>query len=151
MTADALWPWKAFTRGHNPILYDLGIIGGVTPDDPSAGFPSYESLEAARLALGDTRRLAERLDLARMEPAPSVSSTRYALADLGREYVVFQPDDGGFTVDLPPGAYDVEWFSLAAREWTKADAVVATDGEPTRLSPPGGADAWVLHLTRRAG
>ena len=37
MSADALWPWKAFTRGQNPILYDLGIIGGVNPDDPTAG------------------------------------------------------------------------------------------------------------------
>ena len=24
----ALWAWKSFLRGHNPILYDLGIIGG---------------------------------------------------------------------------------------------------------------------------
>ena len=105
MQSDALWAWKSFMRGHNPILYDLGIIGGVNPDDPSAGFPSYESLEAARLAMGDTRRLAERIDLAGMVPHPSLSSTRYALAANGQEYVVFQPDEGGFTVELPPGTY----------------------------------------------
>jgi hypothetical protein len=148
MSADALWPWKALTRGHNPILYDLGIIGGVNPDDPSAGFPSYESLEDARLALGDTRRLAERIDLARMEPASAVSSTRYALASEGQEYVVFQPDDGGFTVQLPAGTYGVEWFSLADRSWTPAEAVAASEGGPTSFEAPTASGGWVLHLSR---
>jgi hypothetical protein len=149
MTADALWPWKALTRGHNPILYDLGIIGGVNPEDPSAGFPSYESLEPARLALGDTRELAERLDLASMAPASAVSSTRYALADPRNEYVVFQPEQGGFTVDLPAGTYAVEWFSLADRSWTDADGVfIGADGT-TRFEPPSVSGAWVLHLRSR--
>ena len=145
MTADALWPWKALTRGHNPILYDLGIIGGVHPEDPSAGFPFYASLEGARLALGDTRRLAERLDLAVMEPASSVSSTRFALADIGREYVVFQPDDGEFRVDLPAGRYVAEWFSLTDRSWSSGDPVSVTEGEGTGFRSPGSGPC-VLHL-----
>ena len=129
MAADALWPWKAFTRGQNPILYDLGILGGVHPEDPSTGMPSYESMEPARLALGDIRRLAVRLDLAAMEPASSISSTGYALASEGKAYVVFQPADGGFNLELPPGSYGAEWFSLAERVWTDADGVsVATGG-----------------------
>ena len=37
MKADPLWAWKSFLRGHNPILYDLGIIFGVDPPDPSGG------------------------------------------------------------------------------------------------------------------
>ena len=135
-------------RGHNPILYDLGIIGGVNPDDPSAGFPSYESLEAARLALGDTRRLAERIDLAGMVPHPSLSSTRYALAANGQEYVVFQPDEGGFTVELPPGTYAAEWFSLADRSWADGDAVTVDRTGTTSFQPPSASGAWVLHLTR---
>ena len=32
----ALWAWKSFLRGHNPILYDLGIIGGAAPADPDS-------------------------------------------------------------------------------------------------------------------
>ncbi len=79
----------------------------------------------------------------------SLSSTRYALAETGREYVVFQPDDGGIAAELPTGTYDVEWFSLADREWTNADAIAATEAESTRLSPPGGAAGWVLHLSRQ--
>ena len=147
MKADAAWPWKAFTRGQNPILYDLGIIGGVKPDDPSAGFPSYESLEDARLALGDTRRLADRLNLARMVPDSSVSSTRFALAAEGQEYVIFQPDSDDFTVRLPAGTYGVEWFSLANRSWTDADAVTVEGAGPTGFEDPASGPS-VLHLSR---
>jgi hypothetical protein len=31
MSADALWAWKSFLRGHHPILTDMGLIGGVAP------------------------------------------------------------------------------------------------------------------------
>jgi hypothetical protein len=147
MAADAVWPWKAFTRGHNPILYDLGIIGGVNPDDPSAGFPSYESLEDARLALGDTRRLADRVDLARLVPDSTASSTRYALAAEGQEYVVFQPDAGAFSVTLPQGTYAAEWFSLADRTWTDADAVSTDGAEGTSFDSPSSGPG-VMHLRR---
>jgi hypothetical protein len=150
MAADALWPWKAFTRGHNPILYDLGIISGVNPEDPSAGFPAYESLEAARQALGDTRRLAERLDLASMVPASSISSTRFALANPGRSYVVFQPDGGELTVDLQTGTYSGGWFSLADRTRAAVDLVSARGDGPTTFSPPAAGAGWVLHLERAA-
>jgi hypothetical protein len=44
---DALWPWKSFLRGHNPILMDFGIIDVVNPLDPALGVPSYDSLEPA--------------------------------------------------------------------------------------------------------
>jgi hypothetical protein len=148
MAADALWPWKAFTRGHNPILYDLGIIGGVNPEDPTAGFPSYESLEDARLALGDTRRLAERVDLAAMKPDSSISSTRYALASEGQEYVVFQPELGGFTVELPAGTYAVEWFSLEDRSWTDADRVLVESPGARSFEHDSTFGASVLHLQR---
>jgi hypothetical protein len=147
MSADALWPWKALTRGHNPILYDLGIVGGVNPPDPSVGFPSYDSLEDARLALGDTRHLADRLDLGLMVPASAISSTRYALAAEGQEYAVFQPEDGEFAVELPAGDYIAEWFSLAERTWTDGTAVVVDEARGISFTPPFAGPA-VLHLSR---
>ena len=30
-SSTAVWVWKSFLRGHNPILYDLGILGGGVP------------------------------------------------------------------------------------------------------------------------
>jgi hypothetical protein len=61
---DALWAWKSFLRGHNPILMDFGIIDVVNPLDPSLGVPACESFAAARSAMGDTLRFAERMDRA---------------------------------------------------------------------------------------
>ena len=68
---DALWAWKTFLRGHNPILMDFGIIDVVNPLDPSLGVPSYESFEPARCAMGDTLRYARRVRLSRWSPATS--------------------------------------------------------------------------------
>ena len=95
---------EVFLRGHNPILYDLGIIFGVDPPDPSAGMPSYESLEPARLAMGDIRRLADRIGLIDMVPVGDLASTGYALANPGVEYVVLPPEGGELTVQLPRAA-----------------------------------------------
>ena len=151
MQADALWPWKAFTRGQNPILYDLGIIGGVNPEDPSAGFPSYESLEPARVALGDIRRLADRLDLATLQPDATLSSTRFALATPGQAYVVFQPEGGSFDVELAAGVYAGEWFSLADRTWRAGERLAVEQGGTTTFVPPSPNGPWVLHLAPDQG
>jgi len=59
LSSNALWVWKEFLRGHNPILYDLGFLGGGVPPDPSEGEPSFDSLEPARYAMGDTRGIAQ--------------------------------------------------------------------------------------------
>ena len=92
-SSNALWVWKAFLRGHHPILYDLGILGGGMPPDPSQGNPSFNSLEPARLAMGDTRDFAERISLMTMQPRPDLSSTGFELADPGKEYLILQPSE----------------------------------------------------------
>jgi hypothetical protein len=150
MKADPLWAWKSFLRGHNPILYDLGIIFGVQPPDPSAGIPSYESLEPARLAIGDTRRLAERIGLVDMSPAGELTSTGYALANPGLVYVALQPSDAGegIAIQLSAGTYEVEWFSLGDRQWTASARVSVADEERTTLRAPFESGPAVIHLLR---
>ena len=89
---DALWAWKSFLRGHHPILMDFGLIDGLQPSEPSPGAPPYAAFEAARYAMGDTLRYAERMDLIAMLPRGDLTSTGYALANPGREYLILQPD-----------------------------------------------------------
>lgn len=140
-TADALWAWKSFLRGHYPILMDFGIIAGVNPPDPSAGgpgVPPYAAFEAARYAMGDTLRYAERIDLIRMQPRPDLGSTGFALANPGQEYLILQPGDAPdpFTAKLEPGTYLVEWFSINSRE-TKSDEEITVDrAEDSKFLPP---------------
>lgn len=153
MTADALWAWKSFVRGHNPILYDLGIISGVKPSDPtaSAGAPSYASLEPARNALGDALRYAQKMTLIAMTPQNDLSSTGYMLANPGQEYLVLQPSQTTepFTVTLAPGTYAAEWFSINSRETVMADDVTVECTAAIRIIAPfEAASPAVLYLRK---
>ena len=89
-----------------------------TPGTPEAGVPPFEAFEPARLAMGDTRLYAERMGLVDMEPRGDLSSTGYALAHPGSEYLILDAGDGGatFSVTLEAGTYATEWHSLATRE-----------------------------------
>jgi hypothetical protein len=149
---DALWAWKSFLRGHHPILMDFGIIGGVNPPDRSAGAPmSFDAFEPARWAMGDTARYAERMNLIEMQPRGDLTSTGFALAHPGEEYLVLQPSAGSdpFTVTLEPGTYAVEWFSVQRRETANADHMTAEGAaQPTFSAPFETAGSAVLYLKR---
>ncbi len=139
---DALWAWKTFLRGHHPILMDFGIIGGVNPPDPKAGGPmSFETFEPARFAMGDTVRFAERMRLLETEPRGDLTSTGYALANPGEEYLVLQPGEGAFTVTLEPGTYAVEWFGVESREAAEADDVTVDAAGTSSFTAPFTATA----------
>ena len=151
MKSDALWAWKSFLRGHNPILYDLGIVAGVNPPDPSSGSPSFASLEPARRAMGDTLRFAREMGLIAMEPQGDLSSTGYALANPGEEYLVLQPDEttDQFAVRLEANTYSIRWHSVVSREAKDAGAVEVEDGGNTTFTVPfAEAGPVVLHLKR---
>jgi hypothetical protein len=113
-----MWVWKSFVRGHNPIFMD--------PYDGSV-LRTDSKWESMRNALGYVRRLAERVNLARLTPHEDISSTKYCLADPSREYVVVQPEkNAAFSVDLKAGAYELEWIdpfngSVAAKEKFKSE------------------------------
>ena len=153
--ADALWAWKSFLRGHHPILMDFGIIAGVNPPDPSAaspGVPPYVAFEEARYAMGDTLRYAEKMNLLAMEPRPDLSSTGFALAKSGEEYLILQPNDTAdpFTVKLEPGTYSVEWFSVNRRETRNGEQVtVDSVGDPKFMSPFEETGPSLIYLKRR--
>ena len=153
---DALWAWKSFLRGHHPILMDFGIIGGVNPPDPAAGSPGvppYDAFEAARYAMGDTLRYAEKMNLIEMEPHRDLASTGFALADPGKEYLVLQPGETAdpFTLTLEAGTYAVEWFSVNSRETKSAGEVtVKKDGNSSFTTPFSEAGPVVLYLKRLA-
>ena len=135
---DHRWAWKAFLRGHNPIfmdVYDGAVLGPVSD-------PRWEPL---RGALGQTRRLALRVDLAAMRPHDELSSTRYCLANPPTELVVYQPDPGQeFTVELDAGAYDAEWLDPVSGDERGAGSLDAPGGR-TAFRAPFDGDA-VLHL-----
>jgi hypothetical protein len=73
--------------------------------------------------MGDTLRYAQRVSLVDMKPRGDLSSTGYALANPGEEYLVLEASGTGdpFTVTLEAGRYAVEWFSVEGRERFEGD------------------------------
>jgi predicted alpha/beta superfamily hydrolase len=141
---DRGWVWKAFTRGHNPIYMDP--LWGYVPDkEPWKG--QKERGEGARVAMGQTRRFAERTNLASMTPKDDLTSTGYCLANPGREYLIYQSGNGRFDVTLLEGVYRTEWFNPVSGATIAAGDVHARSGPQPFVAPFSGAA--VLYLTRQ--
>jgi hypothetical protein len=134
------WVWKSFLRGHNPIFmdpYDNRVLGKADP----------KSWRPVREALGHTRRLAERLELAAMTPRGDLASTGYCLADPGQQYVVYLPEGGRVEVDLTAasGPMTVEWIDPLSGTSRPAEPIAG--GERALQPPRDGAS--VLYLRKQ--
>lgn len=136
------WVWKSFLRGLNPLFMDpwWPVPGRARVNYAADALnvrdrPIYE---AARIALGQTRRFAERLDLNRALPRPAFASSGYCLANPGVEYLVYVPDEDRVSVYLGIDAkdYDVEWFDTRTGA-TRADAPIRGGGNRQLISPFG--------------
>src|SRR3712207_9361879 len=80
-------------------------------------------------------RLAREMGLIAMEPRGDLSSTGYALANPGEEYLVLQPDETAdpFAVRLEANTYSIRWHSIVSREMKDAGTVeVEAGGNTTR-------------------
>lgn len=132
---DRKWVWKSFTRGLHPIYMDpLGQKGSDPVDAPSV-----------RRALGDTVRWSRRLNLVRMTPRPDLASSRFCLADVGAEYLVYVPTTRSVIVDLSDvnGQVAAEWFDAATGK--TADGGVRRGGRSRFFTAPFVGDV-VLYL-----
>jgi hypothetical protein len=143
---DPDWVWKSFLRGVNPIFmdpYDTAIrkklpvwptwANSVFHGDPSPNAPR-PCWDQVRTAMGYVLAMAHRVDLAAMRPMGELASSRYCMADPGREYLAYLPGSGRMQtfsrwirsgrpgervlLDLGAGqgAMDVEWVDVA-RGW----------------------------------
>ncbi len=139
MGGDRQWAWKSFLRGLNPLFMD-------PYDAPKSLVPVLPNIEEIRRNLGYTRVYANEVDLAAMTPRQELSSTGYCLANPGSEYLVYQPNDGEFTVDLISGTYSYEWFNPVAGGKAGKGSFTAEDGRKSFAAPFAG-DA-VLYLKR---
>jgi len=134
---DNIWVWKSFTRGLNVLFMEE-----LTPS------PTWH--DSARIAVGQTRRFAERINLTEMTPHDALASTQYCLAQPGFEYLVFQPGGRGeFTVNLndAKGSFSVEWFDVNAGKTGPGKAVSGGERRIFQTPFPGPAAVYL----KRAG
>ena len=132
---DAVWVWKSFTRGLN-VLFMEELL------------PSPTWQDSARDAMGQTRRYAEKMNLASVVPSDDLSETRFCLADRGKEYLVFQPGNKGeFSLDLrdAPGRFLVEWLNVY-KDASMPVEPVEGGAVRTFTTPFGGPAALYLKL-----
>ncbi len=133
---ESIWIWKSFTRGLNPIVIDARLNGFKIPADSHA-----------RATMGYARSYANRMDLAAMTPQTSLSSSGYALANPGNEYLFYQPESNtAFTANLLSGVYKYEWFNPGTGSVVSADRFTTLDGSRLFIAPFTG-DA-VLYLKK---
>jgi len=139
------WVWGSFTRGLQPIFMDpyKARLIGQNPFEPR-----YRILN---LALGDTRRYAERMNLTAMTPQPNLVTSKYCLADAGNEYFVYLPivEEGKVKIDLGAveGQLMVEWFNPYTRK-TEDGGQVDGGAQRTLVSPFGEAMS-VVYLFKK--
>jgi hypothetical protein len=100
--------------------------------------------------MGNTRRYAEQINLITMQPQTDLSSTGFALADAGNEYLILQPSEAPdlFTIAPAPGAYAVEWHNLASGETVSGAGLTVRDTKIRISTPPEIAGPAVLHIRR---
>lgn len=142
---DRKWIWKAFTRGQNTTMIDVydGYGAKMVPYSPA---PSSSRWPDVRRTLGYVRSYATRANLASLRPRPDLSDTGYALANIAigeTELIVYQPDDGSFTVDLTAVAENlrIEWFE--PESGVARDGGQVAGGAVRTMVPPFGGDAVV--------
>ncbi|MDD4271113.1 MAG: putative collagen-binding domain-containing protein, partial [Thermoguttaceae bacterium] len=120
--------------------------------DHLAGTPKLDrAWEPLRRAMGQTRRFAERMDLACVKPAGGLASTGYCLAhaaEKAAEYLIYAPQGGPLTVDLSatPGKLAVEWSNPTSGEAIAGRPV--TGGAKRTLKAPFEGEAVVYLSTR---
>jgi hypothetical protein len=103
--------------------------------------------ERVRVALGQTKRYANRMNLAHAIPHNELSSTQYCLANPGTEYLVYIPPRVfSASVDLTaaPGTYSVEWFNPSTDETLSGGTIEG--GATVVFTPPFSAPDSVLYL-----
>ncbi len=141
------WVWKTFTRGHHPLFMDR-IVALTSKIVTWAGRKAEDipGAEEIRKAMGVTRKVAERVNLATMLPLPDIASTRYCLAEPGKQYIVYVPSGSEVTVNLTDakGKFRAEWVHPI--EGTTESGGIVEGGGPRTLKPPFDGDAVLLLL-----
>ena len=141
--AQQKWAWENFSIGNNLLFMDpyLVVWPGRNAPGPTTVDPYWEVL---RNALGRTRVYAQKMNLAAMTPQGSLCSTGFCLANVGAEYLVYQPSGGSFSVNLVAGTYSYEWYNPSSGVIASTGLLTATGGNQT-LVPSFSGDA-VLYL-----
>jgi hypothetical protein len=154
--------WENFTNGAAGLLFmDPYVVYWTTNQRNPCASPvngvcpsPMTKYDPFRAAMGHAELLVAKLDLVKMTPQGSLSSTGFCLAQnvaVGGEYVVYAPNGGSFTVNLSvtTRALNVEWLNPTTGAFTSGGMVTGGSSAQSFTAPFSG-DA-VLYLVDAAG
>jgi hypothetical protein len=109
------WVWKSVCRGLNPVLMDSYMpapgydVDSYVLQINSRNHPLWESI---RKNFGYARGYMLRMNLKKCIPTETLSSTNYCLAEPGRQYLLYCPENTvRFQINLEEGKkYSMEWL-----------------------------------------
>jgi hypothetical protein len=146
--AQRSWAWENFTLGSQCLFMDpyLDPSHDNGRNAPADNKPDlyYDGL---REVMGQTRKYAEKMNLAAALPHPELASSQFCLADPGKQYLVFLPRAGEVDVDLSAAAatFNAEW--LRPIDGTVLPAAPVQGGAKSMLKTPFKGES-VLYLWR---
>lgn len=150
------WAWKNFANGNNIAFMDPYLVvwpgrnsctGSPVGGDPGICTGVDRRWDPIRLAMQDVLAYAKKIDLKRMTPQGSLSTSSYCLANPGAEYLVFGTSNS-FTLTTIPGTYSLEWFNPSTH--ALAEKSTLTVGNSQGFTAPfSGAAVLYLHKQGR--
>lgn len=157
------YEWENFASGNQVLFMDPYLVYYPRENRNLCKSPIHSICSAVdprydnfRDNLGYILRYSRKLNLVKVSPISTLSSTGFCLAQtpsVGAEYLVYAPSGGPFTVDLSamPNSRSLtaEWFNPATGA-TIAGAPVQAGSSAQSFTPPFGGDA-VLYLVDTAG
>ena len=132
------WVWRTFTRGHNILYMDPYGYLHMDPVNPDGD-------EGARRAMGRSAALSRSVNLAEMIPRPDLSSSGFALAAEGHEYIVYHPYGDRLFVDLVGVDETREGRVVPPVEDRVVPGSPLVGGGVVPLRPPD-TQQWAIHL-----
>jgi len=108
-------------------------------------FRDHPMWEPVRKNMGYARYFAERMGLARAGPRSDLSSSKYCLAQYGKEYLLYIPERE-VTVNLGhDGTFALEWLDPDQGILLEGEPIAASKEQTIKVPLAGHA---VLHLRR---
>ena len=147
------WAWKSFTRGINPIYMDPMTDFGAQRSYKTSTWNIHPTDSTARLAMGQTRRYADKMNLVAMAPRGDLCSSGYCLANPGVEYIAYLPAGGSVTISglISANSYAVEWVNTSTGAVTVGTTSPSGGATSRSFSSPFGSASAALYLKSTGG
>jgi hypothetical protein len=143
--AQRAWAWETLCRGAAPLFMDPYLEQWTDRNAPPDATTLDSRWSTLRDTLGYTQLYASKLRLEATVPSPALCSTGFCLAEPGRQYLVYQPGSGSFSVTMVAGAYRFEWFNPATGKMADTGMITLAAG-PHSFAPPFTGSAVLLLL-----